>query len=173
MCQICADEWIVWCGLNLYSGRWWSYWVYESVIMCMWVMWSFMCIGRYKVVCFHICSVLGNLGYIWGLWEMCVVFVFKEHGRLDEYFLWWVFAFFIRGLLVCIWEYFCIDRVMELCVYTGELENCICMYWGCIIWLCEYLGMWKFETFHWGLQRVLCVFIYDVPEVFPCCRSVY
>lgn len=22
----------------------------------------------YKVVCFHICSVLGNCGYIWGLW---------------------------------------------------------------------------------------------------------
>lgn len=77
---------------------------------------------------------------IWDIFGACekrVLCSFKEHVRLGEYFLWLVFAFFIRDLLVCIWEYFCTDRVIELCVYIGELENCICMFWGFVIWLCE------------------------------------
>ena len=86
------------------------------------------------MVCFHICSVLGNCGYIWGLCEnMFVEFlcVFKEHSRLDEYFLWYLFAFFIRRFFLPV-NFFCINVVMELCVCRRVAE--LYLYWRYVVW---------------------------------------
>lgn len=61
----------------LYSGRWRTYLcvsIWECVITDVQVVWRCVCICGYGVVCLPICSVLGNHGYIWGMWRgTCVL----------------------------------------------------------------------------------------------------
>ena len=55
------------------------------------------------VVCWVIVGIFGACGENMFVEFLCV---FKEHSRLDEYFLWYLFAFFIRRLFLYLQIFF-------------------------------------------------------------------